>query len=115
MIPAERDPAYLWDMLKAAREIQHFIKDVELAEYCTNRLLQMAIEREFTIIGEAAGRVSSGTRAMSPDVPWRSIIGKRNIIIHAYYEVDIELVFIAAVNDIPILINHLEILLKKVG
>ena len=49
-----RDPAYLWDMLEAARSIQQFTAGVSSDEYLENRVMQLAVERQVEVIGEAA-------------------------------------------------------------
>ncbi len=87
MQPEKRDMAYLWDMLDAARAIAEFVEGKTYHDYETNRMLRSAAERNVEIIGEAARRVSEETRAKHPEIPWRSIIGQRNILAHEYDEI----------------------------
>ena len=58
MRPEDRNPAYLWDMLQAAREVEAMLADHDLAAFLDNLVLLRAIERGVEIIGEAARRVS---------------------------------------------------------
>jgi uncharacterized protein with HEPN domain len=58
MQPNERDAAYLWDMLQAARRVQEFTANLSREAYIESVLIQSAVERQLEIIGEAARRVS---------------------------------------------------------
>jgi uncharacterized protein with HEPN domain len=111
MQPEERDPAYLWDMLQAAREVEAMLGDQDLATYLADRVLLRAIERSVEIIGEAARRVSAPYMAAHPEIPWRKIIGQRNILAHEYGQIDHALLYKTAVEDIPALILQLQALL----
>jgi len=67
MLPEERDAAYLWDMLSAAREVSDMLKGLTLEQFQAQRVLMRATERCIEIIGEAARRVSSTTRQLQPE------------------------------------------------
>jgi uncharacterized protein with HEPN domain len=86
MQPEERDAAYLWDMLQAAEEVRD-------------------------MVGEAARRVSAAFMDAHPEVPWRLIIGQRNILAHGYGHIDHELLFRTVIDDLPGLIGQLQALL----
>ena len=68
MQPEERDPAYLWDMLEAAREVQRFMAAVRFEEYMQEPMRQRAIERTIEILGEAARNVSETFKVAHPDI-----------------------------------------------
>lgn len=70
MQPEERDTAYLWDMLQASRDILEFTRGASEDEYSSNKMLQMAVERGFQILGEAARRVTESFKAAHPEIPW---------------------------------------------
>jgi uncharacterized protein with HEPN domain len=103
MQPDERDAAYLWDMLQACDEVESMLADFDLAAFFHNRMLLRAIERDVELIGEAARRLSSTFRDTHPDIPWRMIIGQRNILAHEYGRIDHELLYRTAADDIPAL------------
>ena len=111
MQPDDRDPAYLWDMLQAAREIDAMLKDYDLPAFLADRVMLLAIERSIEIIGEAACRVSATYQAAHPEIPWREIIGQRNILAHEYGQIDHELLYKTAKQDVPALIVQIEHLL----
>jgi len=109
--PENRDHAYIWDMLTAAREILEFIAGMRLHDYEQNNLVQAAVERKLEIVGEAAGRVSVSLRSAHPGIPWRGMIGLRNVLIHEYGEVRQERVWLVASERIPELVAALTPLL----
>ena len=111
MQPEERDPAYLWDMREAAMEVEAMLQGRELDQFLADRILLRAIERGNEIIGEAARRVSAPYMDAHPEIPWRKIIGLRNILAHEYGQIDHALLYKTVVEDITILITQLQVLL----
>ena len=107
MQPEERDPAYLWDMLQAAREVAEMMADNDLPAFLGNRMLLRATERSVEIIGEAARRVSELYMINHPEIPWRKIIGQRNILAHEYGQIDHAILYKTVIEDIPVLIKLL--------
>ena len=111
MQPEERDAAYLWDMLQAAREVESMADNHDLAAFLNDIILLRALERSIEIIGEAARRVSTSYMETHPEIPWRMIIGQRNILAHEYGQINHELLYKTAIDDIPEMIILLEKLL----
>ncbi|SDE88976.1 HepT-like ribonuclease domain-containing protein [Rhodospira trueperi] len=103
-----RDAALLLDMLLAARDAVGFVGDLDEADFAASRLHQNAVIRSLEVIGEAAGKVSTETRATLTDVPWREIIGMRHRLIHGYAEVRIDLVWRVATERLAPLIAVIE-------
>jgi len=68
--------------------------------FLRERLIQDAVIRNFEIIGEAAGRLSTPTRGLS-DAPWKKVVAFRNRLIHGYWSVDVMLVWDVIENDLP--------------
>ena len=102
------DEAYLLDMLLAARDAEEFASESTFAKFECDRLRQHALIKAIEIIGEAASRVSARTQDLNPEIPWREIVGMRNRLVHAYFEVDVELLWETVQRDIPKLIALLE-------
>jgi uncharacterized protein with HEPN domain len=73
---------------------------------------QSAVLRQLEVMGEAAKHVSPSFKAAYPDIPWRQIAGMRDILIHAYNRVDLEIVWTATQFSIPQVIPHLETLIS---
>lgn len=108
MQPDPRDAAYLWDMLDAARTVEQLCSNQDFSQYSTDRKTQLAVERSLEIIGEAASRVSTSFRNAHPEIPWRQIIGQRNVLIHEYGEIKQERIWKTVRENIPQLIELLK-------
>jgi len=108
MQPDQRDAAYLWDMLDAARTVEQLSSGLDFTQYSNDRRTQLAIERSLEIIGEAANRVSALFRKAHPEIPWRQIIGQRNVLIHEYGEVKQERIWKVVRENVPQLIKLLK-------
>jgi len=114
MLPDDRNAAYLWDMYEASRWIVSFMQGVNFTQYRTDKKLQSAVERQLEILGEAANHISEGFQKEHPKIPWRQIIGLRNLIVHEYGDVKIERIWkIASVNIVE-LMNIIEILIPPI-
>lgn len=113
-MPLDRDPVHLWDMLNAAQGVVSSLAGQTLAAYRKNEDLRLATERRIEIIGEAARRVSAEFKAAHPEVPWRLIVDQRNVLIHAYDEIDEERIWKLVKQEIPRLIEQLEELIEPV-
>lgn len=103
-----RDRKRLKHILDACREIERFTRGKSKDDFLQDRLLQRAIEKDLEIIGEAANQLSPETRSSYPSIPWQDIIGMRNILIHVYFEVDLETIWTTIQEDIPNLRDALE-------
>lgn len=108
MQPEERDKAYLWDMLDAAKAIRSFTDAMSYEQYLRDRKVQMAVERALEIIGEAARKVSDKTKAGQPAIPWKPIVAQRNVLAHEYGEIKQDRLWVVVKNHIPALIDDLE-------
>ena len=103
-----KDNAYLADMLKAAQAIRRFISGVSKEEFHANEEKYEAVNRKLEIIGEAARHLSPEARQAFPEVPWNLVCAMRNILIHDYDDVDLNIVWRTAQEDLPKLIRSIE-------
>lgn len=109
-----RDPlVYLEHILDAAEHIVDYTQGVGFESFCDDEMLQDAIERNFEIIGEAAKRVPDEIRNLGPNIDWREISGFRDVIIHDYDTIDVEVVWDAVENEIPRLVEQIGELLEQ--
>lgn len=102
------DEIRLRHMLDAAREAVSFVEGRERADLNDNRQLVLALVKDIEIVGEAAKQVSDRTRAELPQIPWRQISGMRNRLIHAYFDINLDVVWSTVRQDLPGLIVQLE-------
>jgi len=108
-MPAEgRDFALLWDMREACRAVAEFTAGVKYSRFEQDKMLRSAVERQFLILGEAARQVSSGFRDGHPEVPWRGLVGLRNVLAHEYGEVLVERLRLFAAQRVPELLTILD-------
>lgn len=93
---------YLIHILEAIQRIEEYTQEGREA-FMSDAKTQDAVVRNFEIIGEAAKRVPEDVRAGAPDVPWRSVAGFRDILIHRYEAVDLDMVWAVIEADLPAL------------
>lgn len=110
----DRDIALLWDILEAAKDIHDFVKKTNLKDFSSDKKTRFAVERQLLVIGEAAKRVSDSYKQKQPGIPWKSIVGLRNILAHEYGEVLVERIWLIATEKIPALIEILNPLIPKI-
>ncbi|MBD2326946.1 DUF86 domain-containing protein [Alkalinema sp. FACHB-956] len=102
------DATRLRHMRDAAVEAIGFIRDRSRSDLEGDRMLTLALVKDIEIIGEAAGRISADLRTRYPHIPWVQMIGMRNRLTHAYFEVDLDIVWEVVTRDLPPLIVELE-------
>lgn len=99
---------YIDDMLDAAAKIQSFLLGYEFDKFSKDEKTQFAVIRALEIIGEASKKVPENIKIFYPGIPWREIAGMRDILVHDYFSVDIDVVWKTAVEDIPSVLTSLK-------
>jgi len=100
-------------MLDAAKESVSFAQNQNRSSLDSDRKLTLSIVKDIEIIGEAASQITPESKEQLPQIPWPSIIGMRNRLIHAYFDIDLDVVWITVMEDIPPLIEELEKIIQK--
>jgi uncharacterized protein with HEPN domain len=95
------EPSYLKDILRACRKIEGIVATTDEETFLDNEILSAAILHHLTVIGEAVSRLSEDLRNRHPEVPWRQVVSVRNRIVHAYFELDWQILWNAATGDVP--------------
>lgn len=106
------DKIRLQHMLDAARDAISFAEGQSRKDLDSNRQLVMAVVKCVEIIGEAANQISSETQAKIPALPWRDIIDMRHRLVHAYYDINLDVVWSTIQHDLPFLLNTLQTIVK---
>ncbi len=107
--------AYLADIVAACDAVAEVLAGVDLGTYCARRPIRSAVEREFTVIGEAVGVLSRRDPALAARITHaRLIVGFRNRLVHEYPQVDDEAVYAIALRDAPVLRSECAALLEQV-
>lgn len=105
----QRDDAIrLRHMLDAAKEARSFIQNKTRSSLDTERQLELALVKCIEIIGEAANRITNECRKDLPQIPWANIVGMRNRLIHAYFDINRDILWTTVSEDLPPLIAELE-------
>jgi len=107
------DQVRLRHMLDAAVEIQQYVQSSTREDLNHDRKLVHSLVRLLEIIGEAAGQVSEELRGNVPQIPWSILVGMRNRLIHAYFSINLNVVWSTSTEDIPSLITELKKLISK--
>jgi len=105
---SEADNVRIRHILDAAREAVAFAKGRSRAELDSDRKLSLSLVRLLEIIGEAAKGISQEFRDSHSDLPWKSVIGMRDRLIHGYFDVNLDVVWGTVTEDLPALIAKLE-------
>lgn len=104
----EPDRIRLQHMLDAAHEARAFVGTATRTALDNDRKLTLALLKCIEIIGEAAARTSMETQQAYPTLPWSDIVGRRNRLIHGYFDVDLDVVWSTVQHELPPLIEALE-------
>jgi len=102
------DRIRLKHMLDASLEIQQYVQDATREDLNHDPMLVHSLVHLFEIIGEAANQISDEFRERTTDIPWLIIIGMRNRLIHAYFDINLDVVWSTSTVDIPLLITELK-------
>jgi uncharacterized protein with HEPN domain len=102
------DRVRLRHMLDAALEIQQYVRSATRPDLDHDPKLVHSLVHLLEIIGEAANQASDELQENTRDIPWFIIIGMRNRLVHAYFDIDLNVVWSTSTEDIPLLISELE-------
>ena len=80
------------DIIGAISKIESYIANINYDTFCQRPMIVDAVVRNFEVIGEAANKIPAEIREKYPQVEWRQAINFRNILIHNYFEIDVETV-----------------------
>lgn len=97
------ESAFLKDILAACDRIEAIVKSTSEDSFRESEVLPAAVLHHLTVIGEAIGRLSQQLRDRHAEVPWRQIIAVRHRIVHAYFDLDWQILWDSASDDIPVL------------
>ena len=106
---SKRHPClFLTDILEAVGRIEEYIEGYDFERFVNDRKTVDAVLRNLEIIGEAARNVPDEVRNRHPSVPWRRIVGLRNVVVHHYFGVDLSVVWVIVSSQLEELKEEIE-------
>lgn len=108
-----RDEVRLRHMLDAAQKAIAFTQGRERTDLDTDEILALAVVRLVEIMGEAAKNVSQPLKDQTPEIAWRQIAGTRDRLTHAYFDVNLDIIWDIVTHDLPSLVEAIEELLNS--
>ena len=105
---------YVNDILDSIKKIESYVKNMTYEDFIKDNLVKDAVLRNIEVLGEAAENIPDDLREEYSEVPWKRIIGLRNIVIHEYFGVDFENIWKIITENIPETKPYIEQILKKV-
>ncbi|MCK4560836.1 MAG: DUF86 domain-containing protein [Calditrichia bacterium] len=107
------DEVRLKHILDAISEIEQYTENNSIEDFNKNSMLKFASVKQLEIIGEAANHISEELIKEFPEIKWRNVIGLRNLLVHEYFGIDIQIVWNIIVNDLPKLKIQIKNVLDK--
>ncbi|MBU0459975.1 MAG: DUF86 domain-containing protein [Nanoarchaeota archaeon] len=106
---------YLNDILESASRIENSIKNISKSEFKLNEDIQDATIRRLEIIGEAVKNIPDNFKRKYSEIEWKKIAGMRDVLIHAYFGVNLERVWLVVKNELPKLKKQVEKIIEDLS
>ena len=97
----KHDLIRLLHMRDAVEEAMSFVREKNRKNLDQDRKLVLALMKDIEIVGEAASRISKETQHEIPEIPWANIVGMRNRLIHAYFDINLDILWQTVIGDLP--------------
>ena len=90
------------------RSLSPLLSPETRAKFDNDLKLQLALIKAVEIIGEAAAQMSEEMRIQNPQLPWRAVIGMRHVLVHEYFNIDLDILWNTVQDNLPVLIVELQ-------
>lgn len=105
---------FIEDILDSINKIEKYIGTLKYVDFEKDSLVIDAVTRNLEIIGEAANNVPENVRLVHPEIPWNRMIGLRNVAIHEYFGLDLEIIWEIISKNLPEIKGLIVDVLKKI-
>jgi len=105
--------AYLEDIIEAAGAVREFVTGMDKDELGKDRRTRDAVVRNLEVIGEAAKKLPAQMKRDHPEVEWKKIAGLRDILVHDYFGIDMDIVWDVVQNKLPVLNEQIRRILDE--
>jgi uncharacterized protein with HEPN domain len=102
-----RDLLFLTEMIDAAEQAIGLVEGRSVDQIEADRTVKDALMWNYTVLGEAAAKLSDELRGEHPEVPWRLAVALRNRIVHGYWSIDVDVVHTTSAAQLPGLVQQL--------
>lgn len=103
------DSVYVIHMLECIQRINEYVEDRE--QFYSSRLVQDAVIRNLQVMAESSQHLTESIKQRYPEIPWKNISGFRNVLVHDYLGVDLDVIWSVVEQELPglesVLINHI--------
>lgn len=92
---------FVEDILESVDKIERYVKGISYDNFVENEMIIDAVIRNLEVIGEASKNIPENIREQYTTIPWRRIIGLRNIMIHGYFGIDLSIIWVIITKNLP--------------
>ena len=111
----ERDyGTYVEDIIEHMTYAEDFIKNLTFEEFAKDKKTILSVTKCIEVVGEATKHIPDAIRDKYPEIPWRDLTGIRDRLVHGYFKVNLEIVWMTATQEFPELWPKMERVLDDI-
>jgi uncharacterized protein with HEPN domain len=103
---------FLKDILKEIENINHFVDSTDFKTFSSDEKTKYAVARSLEIIGEAVSMIPEEIKEKHTNIPWKDIKNFRNVVVHKYWDIDVEIVWDIIDNELKPLYENIKYIIK---
>jgi len=107
--------AFIRDILECIQKVELYVGNMTKNDFANNGAMQDAAVRRIEIIGEAAKNIAADFKKEHKEIPWKDICGMRDVLTHDYFGLNFEKVWKTIKEDLPLLKEQVQSILKDMG
>ncbi|MEA5534912.1 DUF86 domain-containing protein [Crocosphaera sp. XPORK-15E] len=112
-MPSRKWQLRIQDILESISEIDRRTKEIRFEDFINNEIMVKSVLYDFIIIGEATRNIPPEIQSRYPLIPWRLMVGMRNVATHEYFQVNLSRVWATIKEDLPALVPQLQKILEN--